>query len=378
MNIKIYILFIIYFYSVKRCEDLMSQIAVDAILSVADLERKDVNLSLIKVEGKAGGKMEDSQLIRGILLNKCMSHPQMPKNIEDAKIVILTCAFEPPKAKTKYSLEIKNAEQYKALDKAEQEWFIEMVQKVKDSGANLVMCQWGFDDEANHLLLQNKLPAIRWVGGTEIELLAIATGARIVPRFEDISSEKLGKAGKVRELELGTTKENIVIVEDCANSNAVTIFVRGGNIMIIEEIKRSIHDALCVVRNLIRDNRIIYGGGAAELTCSQKVSLEADKVSSLEQYVMRGFADALEEIPLSLASNCGMPGIKSIAEAKARQINEDNPWIGIECNTSTVSDMKERNVFETLIGKQQQLLLATQVVKMILKIDDVIKQGTVG
>jgi len=360
---------------VKRCEDLMAQIAVDAILSVADLERKDVNLNLIKVEGKAGGKMEDSQLIHGILLNKHMSHPQMSKEIKEAKILILTCAFEPPKAKTKYTLEIKTAEQYKALDTAEKEWFTDMVQKVKASGANVVMCQWGFDDEANHLLLQNQLPAIRWVGGTEIELLAIATGARIVPRFDDISAEKLGNAGIVREVELGTTKDHIVIVEDCANTNAVTIFVRGGNTMIIEEIKRSIHDALCVVRNLVRDNRIIYGGGAAEITCSHKVAEEADKVSNLEQYVMRGFADALEEIPMALASNCGMPGIESLAEAKARQIKEKNPWVGVECNTSTVEDMKQRNVFETLVGKQQQLLLATQVVKMILKIDDVIKQG---
>jgi len=363
---------------VKRCEDLMAQIAVDAILAVADLERKDVNLSLIKVEGKPGGKMEDSQLIQGILLNKNMSHPQMPKNIENAKMVILTCAFEPPKAKTKYSLEIKTTEQYKQLDKAEQEWFVEMVQKVKDSGANLVICQWGFDDEANHLLLQNDLPAIRWVGGTEIELLAIATGARIVPRFEDISADKLGTAGKVREVELGTTKETIVLVEDCTNTNAVTIFVRGGNSMIIEEIKRSIHDALCVVRNLIRDNRIIYGGGAAEITCSRRVAEEADKVSNLEQYVMRGFADALEEIPLALAFNCGMPGIETLAEAKAQQIKDNNPWIGVECNSATVTDMKAKNVYETLIAKQQQLLLATQVVKMILKIDDVIKQGTAG
>jgi len=344
--------------------------------AVADLDRKDVNLNLIKVEGKAGGKMEDSQLIHGILLNKHMSHPQMDKEIKDAKIVILTCAFEPPKAKTKYSLEIKSAEQYKELDKAEKQWFVDMVNKVKESGANVVMCQWGFDDEANHLLLQNKLPSIRWVGGTEIELLAIATGARIIPRFDDISSEKLGKAGIVREIELGTTKDNIVIVEDCANSKAVTIFVRGGNNMIIEEIKRSIHDALCVVRNLVRDNRIVYGGGSAEITCSNKVSDEADNVSNVEQYVMRGFADALEEIPLALAFNCGMQGMKSLAEAKARQIKENNPWIGIECNTSSIENMKERNVFETLVGKQQQLLLATQVVKMILKIDDVIKQGS--
>ena len=256
----------------------MSKIAVDAILAVADLERKDVNLNLIKVEGKAGGQMEDSQLIKGILLNKHISHPQMRKEITDAKICILTCAFEPPKAKTKFTLEIKNTEQYKKLDQAEKEWFVEMVKRVKDSGANVVACQWGFDDEANHLLLQNDLPAIRWVGGTELELLAIATGGRIIPRFEDITPEKLGKAGKIKELELGTTKDNIIIVEECTNSNAVTIFVRGGNNMIIEEIKRSIHDALCVVRNLVRDNRIIYGGGAAETSCSLKVEEAADKV----------------------------------------------------------------------------------------------------
>merc|ERR1719321_1151045 len=127
-----------------------------------------------------------------------------------------------------------------------------MVQKVKDSGANVVLCQWGFDDEANHLLMHNKLPAVRWVGGVEIELLAIATGARIVPRFEELTAEKLGRAGNVREVSFGTTKDRMLFVERCSNSKAVTIFIRGGNKMIIEEAKRSIHDALCMVRNLIR------------------------------------------------------------------------------------------------------------------------------
>ena len=146
----------------------LAEIAVKAILSVADLSRRDVNFELIKVEGKVGGSLEDTQLIQGIVLDKHMSHTQMDKEISDAKICILTCPFEPPKPKTKYTVDIKNAEAYKKLYDHEQEYFKDMVKRVKDSGANLVICQWGFDDEANHLLMQNKLPSVRWVGGTEI------------------------------------------------------------------------------------------------------------------------------------------------------------------------------------------------------------------
>ncbi|KAJ9049830.1 T-complex protein 1 subunit epsilon [Entomophthora muscae] len=264
---------------VSKCHDQFAQIAVDAVLSVADLERKDVDFELIKVEGKVGGSMADSLLVKGVIIDKDMSHPQMPKEIQDAKIAILTCAFEPPRPKTKHKLDIESVEEYQKLREYETETFQKMIKQVKDTGANLVICQWGFDDEANHLLLQNELPAVRWVGGPEIELIAIATNARIVPRFEDLSEAKLGKAGKVREVCFGTTKERMLIIEECANTRAVTIFVRGGNKMIIDEAKRSLHDAICVVRNLIRDNRIVYGGGAAEIACSLAVSRAADEVN---------------------------------------------------------------------------------------------------
>src|SRR5688572_21813437 len=159
-----------------------------------------------------------------------------------------------------------------------------MVKKVKDSGANLVICQWGFDDEANHLLLQNQLPAVRWVGGVELELIAIATGGRIVPRFQELTPEKLGRAGLVREVGFGTTKERMLVIEDCKCSNAVTVLIRGGNKMIVDEAKRSLHDAMCVVRNLIKDNHIVYGGGSAEIACSLAVSKFADTVAGIEQY----------------------------------------------------------------------------------------------
>merc|ERR1711990_1340968 len=225
-----------------------ANIAVDAVLGVADLDRRDVNFDLIKVEGKVGGKLEDTMLVHGIVLDKDISHPQMSKRIEDAKIAILTCPFEPPKPKTKHKLDIDSVEKYEALAEAEKNYFTDMVKKVKDTGANLVICQWGFDDEANHLLMQNKLPAVRWVGGVEIELIAIATGGRIVPRFQELTADKLGKAGLVRETSFGSTKDRMLVIEDCSQKGAVTIFVRGGTKMMVDEAKRSIHDA-------------VYGGG---------------------------------------------------------------------------------------------------------------------
>lgn len=195
----------------------------------------------------------------------------------------------------------------------------------------MAICQWGFDDEANHLLYQSQLPAVRWVGGPEIELIAIATGGRIVPRFSELTAEKLGSAGRVRELTFGTTKDRMLVIEDCHNSKAVTIFVRGGNKMIVEEAKRSLHDAICVVRNLVRDNRIIYGGGAAEIACSLAVSDAADKVATLEQYAMRAFSDALEAIPMALAENSGLNPIDNLTIVKSRQVLERNPCLGIDC-----------------------------------------------
>lgn len=161
-----------------------------------------------------------------------MSHPQMPHFVKDARLAILTCPFEPPRPKTKHKLDITSVEEYKKLKEYEKEKFSDMIKRVKDTGANLVICQWGFDDEANHLLMQNDLPAVRWVGGPEIELIAIATQGRIVPRFEDLTAEKLGKAGIVREVSFGTTRDKMLVIEECANTRAVTIFVRGSNKMV--------------------------------------------------------------------------------------------------------------------------------------------------
>jgi T-complex protein 1 subunit epsilon len=370
----------------------MAQIAVKAVMNVADLDRHIVNFDMIRMEGKTGGSLEDTTLVSGIILDKEFSHPQMPTTVMDAKLCILTCPLEPPKPKTKHKLEIASAEAYEELYKQEQDYFKDMIKKIKDSGANLVICQWGFDDEANHLLLQSELPAVRWVGGVEIEHVAIATGGRIVARVEELSADKLGTAGKVEQVSLGTNnsrrQDRMLVLSDCANSNAVTVLVRGGNKMIVEEAKRSLHDAMCVVRNLITDNRVVYGGGSAEISCSLEVSKYADTVTGVDQYAIRAFAAALDDIPLALAENAGLSPIEEVAAVKSRQVKENNPLIGlglmsldeVELKTSVEdgyhsTDMREIGVFETLIGKQQQLQLAAQVVKMILKVDDVISQG---
>jgi len=164
----------------------------------------------------------------------------------------------------------------------EADYFTDMVARVKDSGANVILCQWGFDDEANHLLYHNKLPAVRWVGGVEIELLAIATGARIVPRFEQISPEKLGRAGSIEEVSFGTSGDKVILIKECSKSKAVTVLIRGGSKTICDEARRCLHDAICVVRNMVKNSSVVGGGGATELCCSIEVANEADKIKGVE------------------------------------------------------------------------------------------------
>ena len=360
---------------VSSCKQHLAEVAVEAVMKVANLETKDVNFELIKMVGKTGGAISDTQMVEGIIIDKDFSHPQMPKIMENAKIAILTCPFEPPKPKTKYNLNITNAEDFKKLAAQEQKYFEEMVNSVKDSGADVVMCQWGFDDEANHMLHSKKLNAVRWVSGTDVELLAMATGARIVPRFESLTKDKLGFAGKIEEVSFGTTQCNMIIVKQPKKAESVTILIRGGSATIVEEARRSLHDALCVIRNLIRDPRLIVGGGAVELNSSLALRKYADEIPGVEQYAIRGFADALEQILVILADNTGVNAIESLSTARTQQIEQKTHVFGINCDTAQVENMREFEIFETLASKVHQVQLSTQVIKMLLKIDDLIERN---
>ena len=351
---------------VSKAHDQFAKIAVDAVLSVADLDAKDVNFELIKVDGKVGGSLEDTLLVKGVIVDKDFSHPQMPSEVKDAKLAILTCAFEPPKPKTKHKLDITSVEEFKKLQNYEANKFTEMIEQIKATGANVVICQWGFDDEANHLLLTNQLPAVRWVGGPEIELIAIATNGRIVPRFEDLSAEKLGKAGIVRELTFGTTRDKMLVIEECANTRAVTVFVRGSNKM-VRRAKSERMDWIALLtpsRSSTRQNAHCTMPFALSATwCETSVSctvavllrlhahwqskmrpsrwvtkplfqpacLSHVQSPGLEQYAMRAFADALDAVPMALAENSGLSPIETLANIKSRQAKEKNTRLGVDC-----------------------------------------------
>merc|ERR1712166_853928 len=205
-----------------------------------------------------------------------------------------------------------------------------------------------------------------------IELLAIATGGRIIPRFEEITPEKLGKAGLIKEVSFGTSNERVILIQECENSKAITVLIRGGSRTICDEARRCLHDAICVVRNMVRDNNVVGGGGSIELACSIAVASEADKIKGVEQYAVRAFADALEEIPLTLAENSGYNPIEYVAKLRQAQVQDSDPFIGVDAMHKGTTNMAEQGIYESVMSKTNQLELATQVVKMILKIDDVI------
>jgi len=357
---------------INRSKKKLAEICVKAILAIADLRRRDVNLELIKIEGKIGGNLEKTTLINGIIIDKEFSNPQMPKEIRDVRLSILTCPLEPAKPKAKHKIEIENIETYEDLEKVEQNYFREMIDQIKTSGTNLVLCQWGFDDEGNHLLLRNKLSAVRWVSGAEIELLSVSTGAQIVPRFNEITTSTIGFAGRVRESNLGMNQERFLIIEDCPLSNSVTIFIRGNSDLIIEEAKRAIRDSLCVVKNLLKDSRIISGGGSSEMACSVFIKEIAETNLGIKHYILGGFSEALKIIPIVLAENAGYSSIEILSNLFTRQISEKNIHLGIDSNGNGIDDMNKQNIYETLISKQQQIQTATQMANTILRIDDII------
>jgi T-complex protein 1 subunit epsilon len=300
----------------------------------------------------------------------------MQKKIHKAKIALLTCSFETPKIKTKHSVEIAYPDEIKKLHRIEQNYFVNMIKRCKDSGVNFIVSQWGFDDEANHLLMHHDLPSVRWIGGVDLELIAVSTGARIIPRFQELSMDKLGGAKFVREISFGNSSDKAILIEGCPQSRSVTIMIRGSSKIVVDEAARSIYDALCIARNLMRSNKLIYGGGSAELSCSLTVLKTADITPGVIQYAMKAFADALDQIPLALAENSGLDPIKTLTQTKARHRMEQKSHLGVDCVGSGTADMDKQKVFETLVGKKHQMTLATQACKMILKIDDVIKPNS--
>ncbi|HEV2137593.1 MAG TPA: thermosome subunit beta [Nitrososphaerales archaeon] len=360
---------------VSREAEGLADLVVDAVLAVAEKVDKGyrVDIDNVKVEKKPGGSLRDTKLIQGIVLDKEVVHSGMPKLVEKAKIALISAPFEIEKTEFDAKLNINDPSMMKKFLDEETKMLKGMVDKVVQVGANVVICQKGIDDIAQHYLAKAGILAVRRAKESDMTKLAKATGARVVNNFEDLSSADLGHAGRVEERKV--EEDKWVFVEDAKNPKAVTILIRGGTQRIVDEGERSLHDALMVTKDVIERPAIVVGGGAAEAEAAAQVMKWADKLSGREQLAAQKFAEALESIPLALALNAGMDPIDAQVELRAKHATETGKWFGIEGAEGKVKDMYQRQVFEPLAVKIQVIRSATEAASMILRIDDVIAAG---
>jgi thermosome len=352
----------------------LADLAVKAVLEVAEKEgaKYKVDIDDVKVEKKPGESLTETKLIQGIVLDKEVVHSGMPKRVEKAKIALLDTPLEIEKTEFDAKINVESPEQMEAFLKQEEEMLRQMVEKIVAVGANVVLCEKGFDDLAQHFLARKGILAARRIKKSDMEKLAKATGGKIITNMDDMSQADLGYASLVEERKIGEDK--MTFVEGCKHPRAVTILIRGATERVIDEAERSVHDALCVVRDVVEEPRILAGGGSPELEVSRMLRKYAETLPGREQLAVRSFAEALEAVPITLTENAGLDPIDILSELRARH-EKGETWAGIEVNSGKVQDMTQAGVFEPLAVKKQIIKSATEASSMILKIDDVIAAG---
>ena len=356
---------------VRKDSDQLADIIVKSVLAVAerDGESFQVDIDDIKVEKKAGGSIKDSSIIQGIVLDKEIVHGGMPRSISGAKIALINTALEISKTETDAKINISNPQQLKAFLDEEHKMLKTMVDKVIGSGANVVLCQKGLDDMAQHYLAKAGIIAVRRIKESDLTKLAAATGARIVTNLDDLFEKDLGAAEIVEERKIEDDKW--VFVEGCKNPKSVTLLLRAGSQRVVDEVERSVHDALMVVKDVILKPQIVAGGGAPETYAATKIRGWAKSLEGREQLAAEKFADALEEIPITLAENAGMDPIDTLTLLRSKQ-QKGEKWTGIDVMKGKVSNMKSSDIIEPLAVKLQIISAAAEAACMILRIDDVI------
>ena len=359
---------------VAEHREYLADLAVKAILAVAQKDggKYKADVDDVKVEKKTGEAMQDTRLIQGIVLDKDVSHSGMPKHVERAKIALLDCPLEIEKTEFDAKINIESPEQMEAFLKQEEDMLREMVDRIAKAGANVLLCEKGIDDMAQHFLARKGILAVRRIKKSDIEKLSKATGGKIVTKLDSISADDLGYANLVEERKVGEDK--MTFIEGCKHPRAVTILIRGGTQRIIDEAERSVHDALCVVRDVVEEPKIVAGGGAPELEVSRMLKKYAETLPGREQLAVRSFAEALESVPNTLTENAGLDPIDVLSELRARH-EKGETWAGIEVNSGRVQDMSKAGVFEPLSVKKQIIKSGTEASCMILRIDDVIAAG---
>jgi thermosome len=356
---------------VRKDSDQLADIIVKSILSVAEKEgdNYEVDIDDIKVEKKAGGSIKDSAIIQGIVLDREIVHGGMPKKVADAKIALINTALEISKTETDAKINISNPQQMKSFLDEENRMLKTMVDKVIGSGANVILCQKGIDDMAQHYLAKAGIIAVRRIKESDLTKLAKATGARIVTNLDDLFEKDLGNAELVEERKI--EEDKWVFIEGCKHPKSVTLLLRGGSQRVVDEVERSVHDALMVVKDVIEDPLIVAGGGAPETYAATKLRTWAKSLEGREQLAAEKFADALETIPLTLSENAGMDPIDTLTVLRSRQMKGEK-WTGIDVMKGKIANMKSGDIIEPLAVKLQIVSAAAEVACMILRIDDVI------
>jgi thermosome len=359
---------------VAEYKEYLADVAVKAMLEVAEKEGNTykVDVEDVKVEKKTGESLSDTSLINGIVLDKEVAHSGMPKRVEKAKIALLDAALEIEKTEFDAKINIESPDQIEAFLKQEEAMLKDMTEKITAAGANVVVCQKGIDDMAQHFLARKGVLAVRRAKKSDMEKLAKATGGKIVTKLEDITSADLGYAALVEERKIGDDK--MTFIEGCKHPRAVTILIRGGTERITAEAERSLHDALCVIRDIIEEPKIVAGGGAPELEMSRALKQLAETSPGREQLAVKTFAEALEAVPITLIENAGLDPIDILSELRSRH-EKGETWAGIEVREGKVQDMSKMGVYEPIAVKKQIIKSASEAASMILKIDDVIAAG---
>ena len=356
---------------ISEDSDVLAKIVVDAILRITKTKGnvRTADLDNIKVEKKSGGSIQDTALIKGIVLDKEIVHSGMPTKIQQAKIALINAALEIEKTEMSAEIRINDPTQMQMFLEEENRMLKSMVEKLHDIGSNVVICQKGIDDMAQHFLAKHGILAVRRVKESDMAKLAKATGGRVTTSLEDINEKDLGSADLVHQKKVESDKW--VFIEGCRNPQSVTLLIRGGSQRVVDEADRSIHDSLMVVKDVVEKPAVVAGGGAPEAFLASNLKEWADSFDGRQQLAIKKFAESLEVIPQTIAENAGMDPIDTMVTLRAKQ-NDGKKWSGINAKDQKVADMYSLDIVEPLVVKEQIIKSATETACMILRIDDVI------
>jgi thermosome len=335
-----------------------------------------IDHDFIKVEKKAGGSVADTQFINGVLIDKEVTHPGMPRSAANARIALLDVALEIEKTETDARIEITSPEQMQAFLQQEEHTLKEMAEKIKKSGANVVFTQKGIDDVAQHFLAKQGVMAVRRVKKSDMEKLSRATNAKVVTSLDDLSPSDLGNAGLVEERKI--SGEQMVFVEKCKNPKSVTIFVRGSTEQVVDEVERSVTDVIGAISSVVADGKYVIGGGSVEIDAANRLRSYSGDVGGREQLAIQRFADALEAIPKTLSDSAGMDAIDTLVQLRNKHKAKGGDVYGVDIFGNAVGNMEKAGVFEPLKVKTQAIYSASEAAEIILRIDDIISSKGKG